>query len=150
MDIDELVARELVRDRYARYNRSGDKGRLDELAACFTEDGVLEARNTFVAKGRQEIAATLASVSGRPATAAVTDPPVRRIVRHYVASLRFESVTATRVKSSAYFVVFDAVGADHWGSYRDSLVRVGAEWLFESRLVVVEGSRPDSLAAAAI
>ena len=40
----ELVAREHIRDTLARYNWSGDAGRLDNLADTFSEDGVLEIR----------------------------------------------------------------------------------------------------------
>jgi hypothetical protein len=63
MTLDELVARERVRDTYARYNHSGDRGRLDDLAACFTEDGTLEFKGRFTAQGRSAIAVTLADVS---------------------------------------------------------------------------------------
>jgi hypothetical protein len=150
VNVNELVTRELVRERYARYNRSGDKGRLAELAACFTEGGVLEARNTFAATGRQEIADTLAAVPIMSNPVAADGRSIRRMVRHYVASLRFESVTETRVASSAYFVVFDGEGADHWGTYRDQLARVGDEWLFEHRLVVIEGTRAGSVATGAL
>jgi hypothetical protein len=37
----ELVAREHIRDTLARYNWSGDAGRLDDLADTFCADGVL-------------------------------------------------------------------------------------------------------------
>ena len=37
----ELVAREHIRDTLARYNWSGDAGRLDDLADTFCPDGVL-------------------------------------------------------------------------------------------------------------
>ncbi|MCK0516679.1 nuclear transport factor 2 family protein [Williamsia sp. DF01-3] len=151
MKVEELVARELVRDRYARYNRAGDKGRLDELAACFTEDGALEARNSFAAKGRPDIVDTLTAVSAdliahATAQAATTRP----IVRHFVASLRFDSITPEHIESSAYFTVFHADAPDHWGTYRDVLVPVGDEWLFEHRLVVIDGARPGSSARPSI
>lgn len=148
MNVEELIARELVRDRYARYNRAGDKGRLDELAACFTEDGTLEARNTFAAKGRQNIRDTLIAVSAElVAHATAQAATTRPIVRHFVASLRFDSIASDRIESSAYFAVFHADATDHWGTYRDVLVPVGDEWLFERRLVVVDGARPGSSAA---
>ncbi|MDV6264930.1 nuclear transport factor 2 family protein [Rhodococcoides yunnanense] len=150
MDFETLVARELVRDRYARYNRAGDKGRLDDLAACFTEDGELEARNSFTAKGRQNIIDTLTAVSAellaQTTAHAAGDRP---IVRHFVASLRFDSITPDHIESSAYFAVFHADAADHWGTYRDVLVPAGDVWLFERRLVVIEGTRPGSSAASA-
>jgi hypothetical protein len=39
MQMWELVAREHVRDTLARYNWSGDAGRLDDLADTFCADG---------------------------------------------------------------------------------------------------------------
>jgi len=148
LKVEELMARELVRDRYARYNRAGDKGRLDELAACFTEHGVLEARDVFTAVGRRNIADTLSAVSRQLVSQDGAQVLSRRlIVRHFVASLRFDSIAPERIESSAYFAVFHADAADHWGTYRDVLVPVGDEWLFERRLVVVEGWRPGSSAA---
>ncbi|SON58600.1 hypothetical protein MSIMFI_00078 [Mycobacterium simulans] len=44
MEMWELVAREQIRNTLARYNWSGDAGRLDELAQTFCADGVLEIR----------------------------------------------------------------------------------------------------------
>lgn len=149
MDIEELLARELVRERYAQYNRSGDKGRLDELAACFTEAGVLELRNSFVASGRTDIVEALMDTSKKlVAHAPARGSNDRNIIRHYVSSLRFETIAPARIESSAYFVAFQSDGADHWGTYRDVLVKVGDEWLFERRLVLVEGARKASLAQA--
>ncbi|OZG28817.1 SnoaL-like protein [Williamsia limnetica] len=151
MNVEHLIARELVRDRYARYNRAGDKGRLDELAACFTEDGSLEARNSFATTGRQNIIDTLTSVSAElVAHATAQAATTRPIVRHFVASLRFDSITPDRIESSAYFAVFHADAADHWGTYRDVLVPVGDEWLFKRRLVVIDGTRPGSSAASSM
>src|SRR5580693_6438824 len=42
LEIWELVVREQIRDTLARYNWSGDAGRLDDLADTFCVDGVLE------------------------------------------------------------------------------------------------------------
>ncbi|SOJ55254.1 hypothetical protein MSIMFB_02743 [Mycobacterium simulans] len=44
MEMWELVAREQIRNTLARYNWSGDAGRLDELAETVCADGVLEIR----------------------------------------------------------------------------------------------------------
>lgn len=145
LTLDELLAREGVRDTYARYNHAGDRGRLEELADCFAADGVLEVRNRFTATGRDEIVDSLKSVSGE-LTHHEPPPGTRHIVRHYVANLLFTDVSATRVESTAYYVVFLADAADHWGRYRDVLVPVDGRWLFAHRLVTVDGGRAESLA----
>ncbi|MCV7148178.1 nuclear transport factor 2 family protein [Mycobacterium riyadhense] len=59
MDMWELVAREQIRDAVARYNWSGDAGRLDEVAETFCAGGVLEIPGLEPLRGRSEIVAFL-------------------------------------------------------------------------------------------
>ncbi|MCW2517331.1 MAG: hypothetical protein JWR11_6373 [Mycobacterium sp.] len=146
MTLDELIARESVRDTYARYNHAGDRGRIAELAECFTEDGVLEVKDRFVARGRSEIIETLADESARLARTNAPRPGTRHIMRHYVANLLFTSIRPDRIHSDAYFAVFLVDAVDHWGRYRDELVPVDGRWLFARRLVSVDGMRPESTA----
>ena len=138
MDLSELVARERVRDTIATYAHSGDRMRLDDLAGCFAEDGVLEVKGRSRATGRQEIVEMLS-----PGTVDDgSNAPVARFVRNFVTNLRFDSVDPARIETSAYFVVFTQDGADHWGRYRDVLAEVGERWLFSRRLVSVDAARP--------
>ncbi|GFG83940.1 nuclear transport factor 2 family protein [Mycolicibacter algericus] len=144
MTLDELIARENVRDTYARYNHAGDRGQLERLSACFSEDGILEVKDGFTAHGRREIVAALTDIAPRIARADAPPLGTRHIVRHYVANLLFTSVRPERIETQAYFVVFQVDAADHWGRYRDVLVPVGERWLFSHRLVSVDGKRPGS------
>jgi hypothetical protein len=144
MTLDEFIARESVRETYARYNHAGDRGRLEQLAACFAEDGVLEVKNGFTATGRRQIVDALTEASRRMAPATAPPAGSQHIVRHYVANLLFSAVTAERIESSAYYVVFYADGADHWGRYRDVLEPSGGKWVFARRTVSVDGKRPTS------
>jgi len=146
MTLDELIARECVRDTYARYNHAGDRGKLDDLAACFTEDGILELKGRFTARGRSDIVAALTeATSGIPRT---DRPPagMHHIMRHYVANLLFTSVGVERIQSEAYFAVLLVDAVDHWGRYRDELVPVEGQWLFARRRVSLDGKRPESMA----
>lgn len=59
----ELVAREHIRDTLARYNWSGDAGRVDGLAKTFCADGVLEIPGSEPLRGRSAIAAFLGGVT---------------------------------------------------------------------------------------
>jgi hypothetical protein len=137
-DLWELQAREAIRDTIAAYHEAGDRYRLDELAACFTEDGVLEVRGQEPAVGRTAIVAMLSRPLVDPERS--TDPAVGRFyVRHHVSSLRFASVSATEALVTAYFLVVTPIGPDHWGRYRDRLVPVGDRWLFRHRLVATDG-----------
>ena len=85
MEIWELTAREHIRDTLARYNWSGDAGRLDGLAETFCADGVLEIRGSSELCGRSEIVAFLGGVTGK--IAGNTD--VKPIVRHNLANVLF-------------------------------------------------------------
>jgi len=127
----ELDAREAVRDTIAAYHEAGDRFRLDDLAACFTENGVLEVKGRSPAVGRTAIVEMLARPGGEPA-------PAGFYVRHHVSSIRFESVTPEEARTTAYFLVLTAIGPDHWGRYRDVLVPDGDRWRFTHRLVAVD------------
>ena len=43
MTLDELLAREAIRDTMAKYNVSGDRLKAEDFAACFTEDGIIQS-----------------------------------------------------------------------------------------------------------
>ncbi|MDY6995112.1 MAG: nuclear transport factor 2 family protein [Actinomycetota bacterium] len=139
----ELEARELIRDTLARYTWSGDSGRLDELAAAFCADGVLEIRGQQPLSGRAAIVGALRAVADQPAAAGGT----RRIVRHNLANIRFADLTPRRALVSSYFTVFTEIGLDHYGRYRDEFVPYAGEWLIAHRFVSTDWSAPDSTMA---
>jgi SnoaL-like domain len=130
----ELDARERVRDTIAAYHEAGDRYRLDELADCFTEDGVLEIRGRERVVGR----AAIRDLLSRPRPGSRPRPD-GFYVRHHVSSVRIESVTPDEAHTSAYFFVVTPAGPDHWGRYRDTLVPVGERWLFRHRFVATDG-----------
>lgn len=143
MTLEELSARELIRDTLARYNHSGDRGRLEELAGCFAPEGVLELREDDRSTGPREIESRLARVvSGSQKRTA------RPLLRHHVSSteIHLESGEDARVRS--YFLVFTETGLDHWGRYDDRFRRFGEQWLIAHRRVRIDGtSNPSSMAA---
>ncbi|MDT5224641.1 MAG: hypothetical protein QOG19_2048 [Mycobacterium sp.] len=136
----ELVAREHIRDTLARYNWSGDAGRLDDLAETFCADGVLEIRGLQPLRGRSAIAGFLRGVSGQVATS--TD--VKPVVRHNVANVLFTDLTPEQAQVSTYFTVVTHIGLDHFGRYRDVLVPDGDTWLIQHRKVSTDWAAPNS------
>lgn len=141
MELWELAAREQIRDAYATYTHSGDRFRLDDLAACFTHDGVLEVKGRSRAQGREAIVEMLSGGSR------VTRPPAhgaQTFIRHFIANIRFDVVTAQRIETSAYFQVLTGAGLDHWGRYRDVFVPAEGRWLIQHRLAAVDASVADS------
>ncbi|WP_406817498.1 nuclear transport factor 2 family protein [Mycobacterium sp. M23085] len=143
MEVWELIARERIRDTLARYNWSGDSGRLDGLTETFCVDGILEIRGIEPLRGRSEIGAFLGGVTGKVAVAAGVKP----IVRHNVANVLFTEVTPERARVDSYFTVVTHIGLDHYGRYRDILVPDGDSWLIKHRKVSTDWSAPESAMA---
>jgi hypothetical protein len=148
MELWELIARESCRDTLAQYTHAGDRFLLEEFAAAFCEDGVLEIRGSEPITGR---AAIIERFGGRSSATSARQtareqPPgaARRVVRHNVTNIRFEALSAHEAIVSSYFTVFTEVGADHMGRYRDRLVPVGERWLIAHRFVSTDWRAPDS------
>ncbi len=155
MELWELVVRESCRDTLAQYTHAGDRFLLDEYAAAFCEDGILEIRGTEPARGRAAIiervgGATSAQIARRAAAAAKSSTDdssagaPKRIVRHNVTNIRFESVSPDEVVVASYFTVFTEIGLDHMGRYRDRLVPVGDRWLIAHRFVSTDWRSPNT------
>lgn len=129
-----LVARERVRETIVRYAHLVDTGRFDELLDLFTEDATLEAGDHPPARGRAAIRAffvdtgiRLRAAQGRP------------FIRHHVSSIDVEVESPDAATSRSYFLAITDQGPDHWGRYRDRLVRDGERWLFAHRRVRTDG-----------
>lgn len=131
MEIWEVVAREEVRHTISSYTFGGDRGRLDELAAAFTPDGVLQIEDDDVSTGRDAIVERLSRV--------VTMDRHPTPMHHHVSGIHFRSVSETEIEVSSYFLVVTDLGADHWGRYRDRFVPVGDRWLIAHRRVTTDG-----------
>jgi SnoaL-like domain len=139
MELWELVARELIRETAARYAHCADSGRFAELVELFTADGVLEIAGREPLRGRTAIAAFLAST--RSNLAATLERPY---IRHHLSSLTIDVHGPDAASAHSYFLAITARGPDHWGRYRDQLVRVGERWLFRHRRVRPDGHAPGS------
>src|ERR1700739_270646 len=139
----ELVAREQIRDTLARYNWSGDAGRVDDLAETFCADGVLEIRGLQPLRGRSEIVAFLGGVTGNIAVRAEVKP----IVRHNAPNVLFTEMTRDQAHVSCYFTVVTHIGLDHIGRYRDTFVPDDDGWLIGHRKVSTDWAAPNSVMA---
>ncbi|MEZ5137505.1 MAG: nuclear transport factor 2 family protein [Acidimicrobiales bacterium] len=138
----ELSAREAVRDLLARYTWAGDRGRSDDLAACFLEDGVLDVgEHGGRWEGREEIRRQIDAVARRAAAEGAAGP-----VQHQVSSVLIDLLDTTAAEVRSYFCVLTDIGVDHWGTYRDrvELDHADGTWRFASRTVRVLGRAPAS------
>jgi SnoaL-like domain len=139
----ELVARERIRDTLARYNWSGDAGRVAGLAETFCADGVLEIRGLRPLCGRSEIASFLSGVTGDVAD----NGDVKPVIRHNLANVLFTGLTPHEAQVSSYFTVVTHIGLDHFGRYRDTLVPDGDTWLIKHRKVSTDWATGNSAMA---
>jgi hypothetical protein len=131
MELWEVVAREQVRQTIASHSHAGDRGRFDDLAACYTDDGSLQFSGEQPLVGREAIMASMRSIR-------ISEPRPTH-VRHNVTGINFTSVTPEEIEVSSYFFVVTDIGADHWGRYRDQLAPAGDHWLFRSRRIATDG-----------
>jgi hypothetical protein len=134
---DELEA---IRHTLAAYNAAGDRMKLDDLAATFTEDGVLEMPASTL-RGRAGIAAGLGGPRRAPAPSeAAAAPAARRpsFVRHHLTTSLLDLTGPDTAEGRTYFIVFTDVGPDHAGFYADRLRKVEGAWLFAHRKVMID------------
>jgi len=153
MTLDELLAREAIRDTMAKYNTSGDRLKSEDYAACFTEDGVMESEHvaadqTFRYEGR---AAILAWQSHWRAQA-MSGEAVHRatFVRHHLSTSKIDLTGPDTAKARTYWVAWTDIGPDHAGYYLDDFRKVGDDWLIAHRRVRLDWQSPDGLMQASV
>lgn len=151
MTVDDLLAREGIRDLVARYNSYGDTGRFDQLFELFVDDAVMEVgpahgeRTAY--EGREQVKLIFTGAQGR--VQGQDERAATTYIRHFTATHQIDLVDADHASGRCYFAVIigDAVearGLDHWGRYIDEYVRVDEVWKFQRRKVYVDGQNPGS------
>ena len=138
-----------ARDTLAQYTHSGDRYLLDDFAGAFCVDGILEIRGAEPLQGREAIKARFggatAAVQAQAEAAKKRDAGARRrIVRHNVTNVRFESLQPDEAVVASYFTVITEIGLDHMGRYRDRLVPVDDRWLIAHRFVSTDWRSPET------
>jgi ketosteroid isomerase-like protein len=131
---DESNDREAIRHLLAQYTYAGDRGQIDDLAACFAEDGVLEFPGNS-GTGPQGVLKALTSGERNPAIS---------FVRHHITNplIKVDGDAAT---ARSYFQVFSNNGPDHAGTYSDTLTRTPQGWRFTRRIVRIDWQADTSL-----
>jgi 3-phenylpropionate/cinnamic acid dioxygenase small subunit len=146
VDIGAVIAREAIRDLVARYNSYGDAGRFDQLFALFTDDVVMEtgpAGGEMTAyEGLDEVKGIFTGTKDRVADRVGGGAP--GYLRHFTATHQIDLVDDDHATGRCYFAVIMDGGLDHWGRYLDRYRRVGEQWRFEHRRVLVDGYSPSS------
>ena len=150
MTVEELLAREAIRDTLVTYTISGDRLRIDEFVSCFTEDGVIETERVpsaraFRYEGREAIRAWQQRwLDG------AGDAHGATFVRHHLATSKIELTGLDRARARTYWVAWTDIGADHAGYYLDDLRKDGERWLIARRRVRLDWEADDSLFREAV
>ena len=148
MTLDDVIARESIRQTIAGYTVAGDSRDGASFVALFTDDAILEFAGFppvpgFRAEGVEALRQRTASWSSVPGQ----DPSLRKttFIRHNLTTCRIELTGDGGASAKTYFVVFTDIGPDHSGTYTDRLVRRGNRWQFAHRSIALDWRSPDSL-----
>lgn len=129
---------EQIRDLYARYSFAYDRGRADEYAALFTDDGVFEVVGGPEVQGREALAGMVTAAAARPAR-----------TLHMVSNV-LVTVTGDRATGQAYVQLLaladGALRVVTVGAYDDTFVRTATGWqLSRRRFEPAVGPDPDGI-----
>ena len=143
MTLEELLARESIRDAMATYNTAGDRLRWDDFVSVFTEDALFES-DTFRHVGRDAIKAHFENWGG------TSSAQGRRpsFVRHNLTTSKIELTGPDTAKARTYWFVMSDAGPDHAGVYVDEFRKTGERWLISRRQIRLDWRSADSLFAA--
>lgn len=154
MTLDDMLAREAIRHTMARYTLAGDRLRVEEFTAVFTEDAVLESEgvppeDAFCYRGRDQISQWITRWTERTAD---PDAPTHRatFVRHHLATCLIELGDPGAATARTYWTAYTDIGPDHGGYYVDRFEKTASEWLIAHRRVRLDWRSPDSLFTTAI
>ncbi len=148
MTLEELLAREAIRDTIAKYTTSGDRLKIDDYVSCFTEDGIMETDGVpedraFRYAGKAEILAWQKRWLERDDDA----PEIHsaRFIRHHMSTSKIDLTGPDTAKVRTYWVAWTDIGPDHAGYYLDDFRKVGDEWLIARRRVRLDWDSDGSL-----
>jgi hypothetical protein len=152
--LDELLAREAIRHTLATYNIYGDRVKVEEFLAAFTDDAVLEFGGERVGQktrheGREAIHGWMTDWTSRPKSAEPKTEPApaaqAMFVRHHITTSHITFTGPETAEGRTYFAVYTPVGPDHAGVYVDKFRKVGDRWLIAYRQARTEWHAAGSL-----
>ena len=148
MTLDDLIARESIRETITGYTIAGDSRDSEAFVALFADHAVLEFAGYpplpgFRNEGKEEIRQRISSWSSVPGE----DPSMRNtsFIRHNLTTSQIALTGPNSARAQTYFVVFTDNGPDHAGTYEDDLIREGERWRFGHRRVTLQWRSPNSL-----
>jgi hypothetical protein len=150
MELWELVARESIRDRIARWNANGDAGRFAEMVEVLAPDVEFEPTSSTVVRGRDAVLEYLGALRSEPApdrSGRYVPDGGRPSLRHFTSTVQIDLLSERAARVRSYYQVVSSSGLDHWGRYLDEFGLVDGEWLITRRTITTEGVDPQGWAA---
>lgn len=135
MTVEELLARESIRDTLAAYNLTGDRGLIEAYAATFTEDGILETAAEKIV-GRHSIVRYVREVAVPNLQKRLSGPPVP--LRHNLTTSRIEVAGSGDAKATTYFFLLRQGRIEESGLYIDRFSKAGDRWLIAHRRIKID------------
>jgi SnoaL-like domain len=153
MTLEELLARESIRKTMASYTMAGDRLRVDDFIAVFTDDAILESENVpesdaFRYQGREAMRAWF--TRWRASSNGEQNAPRATFIRHHLSTSHIEITSANSARARTYWVAYTDIGPDHCGHYVDAFRKVGEDWLIAHRKVRLDWRSATSLFTTAI
>jgi 3-phenylpropionate/cinnamic acid dioxygenase small subunit len=151
----DFEAQRSVEDLHARYVHAIDADRLEDWPGLFTDNGVYRittAENEALGRPLPILYAdSRAMLRDRVQSLRHANIYEPQRYRHLVSSVLVEKISANRVSSTANFLVVRIMQNGETmlfasGQYRDRIA-LGAETLYEERVVVCDSRRFDTLLA---
>lgn len=153
MTLEELLAREAIRDTIAKYTVSGDRLKVDDFVSCFAGDAILETDGVpedraFRYEGAEAIRAwQMRWLQRDPAAEKVHQA---RFIRHHLSTSKIDLTGPDTARARTYWVAWTDIGPDHAGYYLDAFRKVGGEWLIAHRRVRLDWETDKTLYKEAI
>lgn len=152
MTLDQLLAREGIRQTMASYTMAGDRLKADAFVDVFTDDAILETdgvpqADAFRYEGREQIRSWITRWLQPPA-----EGPVHQasFIRHHLATSEIELTGPETAKARTYWTAYTDIGPDHCGYYLDAYRKVGDRWLLAHRRIRLDWRSEQSLYMTAV
>jgi len=149
MTIDDMLAREAIRQTMVNYNLAGDRLRTDDFVAAFTEDGILESEGVPEADAFRYVGhAELRQWMDRWTRGGEIEKPrttPASFIRHHLSTSQIELTGRDSARARTYWVAYTDIGPDHCGHYIDSFRKVEDSRLIAHRRVRLDWRSADSL-----
>lgn len=138
MTLDEMIAREGIRQTMAAYTSAGDRLREAEFLAVFTDDAVLESEGVPAAQlfrhaGRAAIGAWIGRWRAVPEAGARVHRAT--FIRHHLTTCHIELTGPDTARARTYWTAWTDIGPDHAGYYLDEFRREDGRWLIRHRRI---------------